>query len=91
VANTKSAIKRNRQAEAARIRNNSIRSQVRTAVKKVRTAIEANDTANVQELLRAATRTIDKAATKGVVKANAASRKISRLTKAVTAGTQAQQ
>lgn len=91
MANTKSAIKRNRQAEAARIRNNSIRSQVRTAVKKVRTAIEANDTANVQELLRAATRTIDKAATKGVVKANAASRKISRLTKAVTAGTQAQQ
>lgn len=85
MANTKSAIKRIRQAEEARVRNNSIRSKVRTSVKKVREAIAANDHATAQELLRQATRTIDKAATKGVVKSNAASRKISRLTKAVSA------
>lgn len=83
MANTKSALKRNRQAETARLRNNSIRSQVRTAVKKVREALASSDSAKAQDLLRQATRTIDKAATKGVVKSAAASRKISRLAKAV--------
>lgn len=83
MANTKSALKRIRQAETARLRNNSVRSKVRTAVRKVREAIAAGDDAKAQELLRTATKTIDKAATKGVVKSNAASRKISRLAKAV--------
>jgi len=85
VANTKSALKRIRQAEAARARNASIRSRVRTAIKKVRTAVDASDAAKAEELLRAATKTIDQAAAKGVLNARAASRKISRLAKAVSA------
>lgn len=85
MANTKSALKRIRQAEVARARNASIRSSVRNAVKKVRVAIGSSDAAQAQELLRLATRSIDKAAAKGVLNARAASRKISRLAKAVSA------
>lgn len=85
MANTKSAEKRMRQSEEARLRNASIRSTVRTAVKKVRVALDQNDTAKVEDLLRMATRTIDKAKTKGVLKANTASRKVGRLMKAVQA------
>jgi len=84
VANTKSALKRIRQAEVARARNASIRSSVRTAIKKVRVAVGSSDAAQAQELLRLATRSIDKAAAKGVLNARAASRKISRLAKAVS-------
>lgn len=85
MANTRSAEKRVRQSEKARKRNAAIRSTVRTAVKKVRKALEQNDTAAASELLRLATRTIDKAHTKGVLKANTARRKISRLARAVAA------
>ena len=85
MANTKSALKRIRQAEVARARNASIRSTVRTALKKVRAAAGTSDAAQAQELLRLATKSIDKAASKGVLNARAASRKISRLAKAVSA------
>ncbi|HEY0840513.1 MAG TPA: 30S ribosomal protein S20 [Vulgatibacter sp.] len=85
MANTKSALKRIRQAEVARARNASIRSSVRTAIKKVRTAVGASDTAKAEELLRLATKSIDQAAAKGVFNARAASRKISRLAKSVSA------
>ncbi|AKU90592.1 SSU ribosomal protein S20p [Vulgatibacter incomptus] len=86
MANTRSALKRIRQAEVARARNSSIRSSFRTAIKKVREAVAKNDSTTAQELLRLATRSIDKAATKGVIKGRAASRKISRLAKSVAAG-----
>lgn len=85
MANTRSAEKRVRQSEKARKRNAAIRSTVRTAVKKVRKALEQNDVQAAQELLRAATRTIDKAHSKGVLKTNTARRKISRLARAVAA------
>ncbi len=85
VANTKSALKRIRQSEAARARNASIRSTVRTAVKKFRAAAASAEPGEAQELLRLATRAIDRAATKGVYKGRAASRKISRLAKSVSA------
>ena len=64
-------------------RNKSIKTGVKTAVKKVRAAIEANDKAAASAALVAATSTIDKAVTKGVFHKNTASRKISRLAQAV--------
>lgn len=83
MANTRSAEKRVRTSEQARQRNAAIRSTVRTATKKVRQALDRGDAAAAGQLLREATRTIDKAKTKGVLKANTAQRKVSRLAKAV--------
>lgn len=82
MANTRSAIKRMRQAEVRKVRNSAVRSTVRTAIKKLREAVANKDPA-ATELLANATRTIDKAASKGVLPVNAASRKISRLAKSV--------
>lgn len=64
-------------------RNKAIKSGVKTAVKKVIAAVEAGDKAVANEALTAATATIDKATTKGVYHKNTASRKVSRLAKAV--------
>jgi len=90
VANTKSAEKRMRQAAVRKARNTAIRSSVKTAMKKVREAIARGDTAAATELLARATKTIDKAAAKGVLKSRGASRRVSRLAKAVHAATGAQ-
>lgn len=89
MANTPSAQKRVRQSEKARKRNAAIRSTFRTAVKKVYRALEQNDASAANDLLRQATRTIDKAKTKGVLKANTARRKISRLSRAVARASEA--
>jgi small subunit ribosomal protein S20 len=83
VANTKSAEKRNRQAQKRRERNTGVRSTVKTAVKKAREAIAKKDPAAAKAALLIATSTIDKAATKGVLHARAASRKIARLSRSV--------
>jgi small subunit ribosomal protein S20 len=76
VANIKSQIKRNKQNEKARQRNKAVKSALRTHVRKFR---EAADTGNVEEAtlaLRAASRQLDKAVSKGVIhKNNAANRK----------------
>lgn len=83
MANTASAEKRNRQALKRRARNVQVRTGVKSAVKKVREAIAKGDAAGAKTALAAAEKTIDKAASKGVVHRNAASRKISRLARAV--------
>ncbi len=83
MANTKSAQKRNRQALKRRARNQSVRTQVKSAVKKAREALASKDPARVQEALRAAARTLDKAASKGVLHKKNASRRIARLAAAV--------
>ncbi len=83
MANTVSAEKRNRQAQKRRLRNVQVRTGVKSAVKKVRDAVASGDAAGAKELFAAAERAIGKAASKGVVHRNAASRKISRLAKAV--------
>ena len=80
MANTKSAIKRMRQSETRRVRNNGIRSSVRTAVRKFREAVAKGDAAEAQELFKKAAAAIDKAEGKGVI--GAGSRKISRLARA---------
>lgn len=83
LANIKSAKKRILVAETRAARNKSIRSKVKTACKKVEAAIAAGDKSAAQAALLAATSEIDKAASKGVYHDNTASRKVSRLSKAV--------
>ena len=84
MANTKSAEKRNRQAQKRRARNTAVRTGVKSAIKKAREAIASKDPQKAAEALKLATRTIDKAASKGVLHAKNASRKIARLAHAVT-------
>ena len=83
MANIKSAKKRILVAETRAARNKAIRSKVKTAVKKVEAAVAANDKAAAQAALLAATSEIAKATSKGVYHKNTASRKVSRLSKAV--------
>lgn len=83
MANIKSAKKRILVNRTKAERNKAIRSGVKTAMKKVFAAVEANDKAAAQAALLEATATIDRAATKGIYHANNASRKVSRLAKAV--------
>lgn len=83
MANIKSAKKRILVSEVRAERNKAIRSGVKTAVKKVYAAIDANDKEAAKVALIEATKTIDKATSKGVYHKNYASRKISRLNLAV--------
>ena len=83
MANIKSAKKRILVNRTKAERNKAIKSGVKTAVKKVTAAIEAGDKAAAVEALTNATAVIDKATTKGVYHKNTASRKVSRLAKAV--------
>lgn len=85
MANIKSAKKRIIVAQTRTERNKAIRSKAKTYVKKVNAAIEAGDKAAANEALKAAISEISKAESKGVYHANTASRKVSRLSKAVAA------
>jgi small subunit ribosomal protein S20 len=76
VANIKSQIKRIRTNEQARLRNKSVKSSLKTSVRKFREAAAAGDAATATAALRDASRALDKAASKGVIHANqAANRK----------------
>ena len=83
LANIKSAKKRVLIAETRTARNKAIKSEVKTAIKKVDAAVAANDKAAANAALTDAISTISKAASKGVYHKNNAARKVSRLSKAV--------
>ena len=83
MANIKSQIKRNRQNERRRVRNKAVRTSLKTATKKVRTAAETGDVDAATVQLRQAVRDIDKAASNGTLHKRAAARKKSRLARAV--------
>ena len=83
MANSPQARKRARQAETARRRNASHRSMVRTYIKKVQSAIEAEDAEAASAALTAAIPVIDRMAAKGILHKNKAARHKSRLTAAV--------
>ena len=87
MATHKSAIKRNRQNEQRKLRNKSVKSFLRTKIKQVKSAVDAQDAAKARESLDKALPVIDKAASKGVIHKRNAARKISRLTRAVNAVT----
>ena len=83
MANIKSAKKRILVTKTKNERNKAIKSAVKTAIKKVDAAVVAKDKEAAAAALLAATSAIDKATTKGVYHKNTASRKVSRLSKAV--------
>lgn len=84
MANIKSAKKRILVNETKAARNKAIKSKVKTAVKKMEAAVAAKDAETAKTALRAAIVEISKAGTKGVYHKKTVSRKISRLSKAVS-------
>ena len=83
MANIKSAKKRILVNRTKAERNKSIKSAVKTSIKKVEAAVAASDKEAASAALLDAISSIDKAASKGVYHKNNASRKVSRLSKAV--------
>ena len=83
MAQHKSAKKRARQSLKRRARNRHVRSGVRSAVKAVRTAVEAGQAGDAGEALRRAESSIRRAATKGVISKKQASRNVARLARRV--------
>ncbi len=79
MANIKSAIKRARQAEIRRQHNVTIRSRVRTYMKKTDVAIEAGQKDEAQSAFKLAQSEMSRASAKGIFRNNKASRDISRL------------
>jgi small subunit ribosomal protein S20 len=85
VANIKSQIKRIRTNEAARLRNKSVRSSLKTAVRRFREAADAGDRETALQAMGTASRQLDKAASKGVIHANQAANKKSAMAQRVNA------
>lgn len=83
MANHKSAVKRHAQSLKRRARNKMVKSSLNTYIKKVKTAVTAKDTDAAKSALAEAVPVIDKAAAKGVIHRNNASRKVSRLSLSV--------
>jgi small subunit ribosomal protein S20 len=79
VANIKSQEKRNRTNERRRLRNQSVKSSLRTAIRAFREAAETGDKDKAGELMLKASRQLDKAASKGVIHKNQAANKKSAL------------
>ena len=85
MANIKSQIKRNRQNEVARERNKSVRSALKTSIRRFNEAAEAGNADQAKELARTVGRKLDKAASAGVIHKNqAANRKSAVAKKAAT-------
>ncbi len=83
MANIKSAKKRILVINKKTLRNKMVKSSTKTAVRKFTQALESKNVAEAQVALKGAIRAIDKATSKGVYHKNTASRKKSRLTKAL--------
>ena len=83
MANIKSQIKRNRTNEAARARNKSAKSAIRTAMKNVRLAVEAKNKAKALEAEKVAYKLIDKSVSDGVQHANTGARQKSTVARLV--------
>ena len=81
MANIKSQIKRNRQNAAAHERNKSVKSAVKSAVRRFREAAESGDAEQARTLSAAASRKLDKAASAGVIHKNQAANKKSAIAK----------
>jgi len=79
VANIKSQLKRIKTNEKARLRNKSVKSSLKTAVRRFREAADAGDREQADLALRQASRQLDKAASKGVIHPNQAANKKSAM------------
>jgi len=82
VANIKSQIKRIRTNEKAQERNKSVRSSIKTGVRRFREALASGDAAKIATELKVASQQLDVAVSKGVIHANAAANKKSSMAKA---------
>jgi len=76
-----SAVKKARQAEAHKLRNRTVKTAIKTVTKKVESAVEGKDKEETRKAFIEAAEIISKAASKGVIHKNTASRRISRLAK----------
>ena len=85
MANIKSQIKRNRQNEKRRMRNKSVKSSLKTAIRKFHVSVDAGDAAATEALLRDASRKLDKAVSKGVIHKNQAANRKSAIAKRLAA------
>ena len=85
MANIKSSKKRAKQAVVRNLRNNSQRSMLRTAVKKVLKALDANDATGAQEAFKVAQPILDRFSARGLIHKNKAARHKSRLTARIKA------
>ena len=85
MANSKSAKKRVLINERNRVRNQAVKTRVKTMIKKVLAAVEAKEVEAAKAALTVAFKELDKAVTKGVLKKNTASRKKSALAKKLNA------
>ncbi|WP_353661516.1 30S ribosomal protein S20 [Hydrogenimonas sp. SS33] len=85
MAHHKSAIKRIRQNEKRRIRNRYYKTRIKNLTKAVIAAVEAGDADKAAEAMKKANRELHKFVSKGVIKKNTASRKVSRLQAKVNA------
>jgi len=81
VANIKSQIKRIKQNEKARQRNKAVKSELRTYVRKFREAAETGNVDEATTAMRAASRKLDKAVSKGVIHKNQAANRKSAINK----------
>jgi small subunit ribosomal protein S20 len=82
MANIKSQIKRIKTNETARIRNKAVRTSLKTSVRKFREAAAAGDKDTALVALKDASKSLDKAASKGMIHANQAANRKSALAKA---------
>jgi small subunit ribosomal protein S20 len=81
VANIKSQIKRNKQNDAAHERNKSVKSALKTSIRRFREAAEVGEKDQAIELAQAAAMKLDKAASAGVIHKNQAANKKSAIAK----------
>ena len=81
MANIKSQIKRNRQNDAAHERNKSVKSKLKTTVRKFREAADAGEADQAKTLAADAAKALDKAASKGVIHKNQAANRKSAIAK----------
>ena len=81
MANIQSQIKRNRQNEKRRLRNKSVKSSLKTVIRKLNEASEAGNVETATALLRDASRQLDKAVSKGVIHKNQAANRKSAIAK----------
>jgi len=80
-----SAIKRIRQSDKHELRNQSMKTKMKTYIKRLEAAMPAKNKDDIEKILRETIKVISSAASKGIIHKNTASRKISRITKSVNA------
>lgn len=85
MANIKSQLKRIKTNEKARQRNKAVKSSLKTSVRKFREAADAGDRDTAAQLMREASRDLDKAASKGVIHSNQAANRKSAMAKRASA------